>query len=159
MALGRFTPRGTPPDAKPESDPAVRIVCDAPSHSEIVIATYRYTGSVSPGRAGARNWYYDGSLAVGGGPVDPEVRKREWRHKRPPTPEEVEQGWRPDAQVDREPKRQVEGSHSSDELACPKCGLRLLVNRDKLQHRLDLCVEHGVSRLGLPALVAIVTKH
>jgi hypothetical protein len=150
-----MTDRGSIGRAQGANERVVRIVCDASSHEEITVANYRrlhdgdsrYTGSV---------WVWDEAKAQGGSPIVGELRQRERLDRRKLTAEQVAAG---QMLSEADAKRIVRDlGKSSDDLECAKCGLRLTINRKKLDIRMDACVDAGVSRIGLPALVAIMTK-
>ncbi len=122
-------------DAK--HDPDLRVVCNPPSHGRAVVATFR-----RPVGGDLPAWYWDEVLGYGGGPVTWN-REREWEHPRP-------------AQDGREAVRDLQ--RLPDVLSCRQCGLRLTVNRDDFNEWLERLHKAGVSEVGLPALVAIMTK-
>ncbi|HEX7462708.1 MAG TPA: hypothetical protein VF317_11100 [Dermatophilaceae bacterium] len=144
-------------------DPILRVVCDAGSHKEVVVATFRsfplteeQDQQLRQGISPVRYWYWSREIAVGGGPIDPQTRQRAWKHTRKIS--EAERSELRGPEVERSPKRLVRDPvASADVLECPLCGLRLVINRGRFEERMDACLDAGVSRLGLPALVAILT--
>ncbi len=136
-------------------DATVRIVCEEPSHPSLVVATYRhFIGDGRPLATGAQRWHWVEALSYGGGPIQPETGQRLTRHRRKVNEDERAGGWPADF-AEAGPKRFVSDfDQTSDVLECAKCGLRRLVNRQKLEALLDRCMEIEVWRLRLGDLVA-----
>ena len=144
--------------ARRENERVVRVVCDAPSHREITVANYRRLHDGDP-KYDRSVWVWDQAMAQGGSRIETQggLRARESIDRRDVTAKEAAEG-RTWAEADA--KRVVRDlDRTSDQLQCAKCGLSLTINRENLEKRLDELVAAGVSRLGFPALVAIVTKH
>lgn len=110
--------------------PRVDVMCDADSHAELTIASFVLNRT--------KGWVWDNDLAMQGSGDEGPGGIRRWYST---------------------PVREVlVAKHHRYDLVCPKCGLDLPVSRAKWEQHLDSLKRAGVSRVGLPALVATMTK-
>lgn len=158
--------------------PTVRVVCEGwPSkgtaHKETVVATFQCL-PFDPSKGECGNWFWDQSVATGGGARHATTRLREDKSKRRVTDEEEERGWRPGF-VEVGPKRFVASPDSriTVHLDCPRCSSDLHIKDAALQDVLDRMVTTtaddvgaelapilhlGARKLPLPALIALQTQ-
>lgn len=116
--------------------PLIKVTCVNGRHGYRQIAVWRSLGW-DPSRGECGNWWWDGSLAVGGDKLDRVHGEPRKPAKRRVTEEEVDRGYRP-GYVEREPKRQVASAFAEApvHLTCA-CGLSVRVKGAKWQWLLD----------------------
>ncbi len=136
----------------------IRVVCDDPRHpgKTVVVASYKRNILNVPGEP---LWTWEEHKAWGTTGVkdehngEPEI-KGSWR---PATEEEMADG--SPFRVPLPHRRPVrEYDRTSDLLECPRCGLRLPLNREDWDVRLTQFSDAGQNKVNLPALVAWATR-
>lgn len=136
----------------------IRVLCDDPRHGgkTVVVASYKRNILSVPGEP---LWIWEEHKAWGTTGVnhqwtgEPEI-KGSWR---PATEEELAEGSPFRVEL---PHRHAVRDHdrTSDVLECPRCGLRLPLNREHWDVRLTQLSDAGVNKVTLPALVAWATR-
>lgn len=115
-----------------EARPFVDLYCDAPAHP-MPVPLERFV-------LDDRGWRWQSQRKTGGGALDAVTGLREFYDP-----------------VAQETAYEVDG-HTKVSLDCRKCGLHLPMRWGRWTERLDTLNRAGVTRVQLPALVAILTK-
>lgn len=133
----------------------IRVFCEEPSHAQRSVVVASFKRGLKPGEP---QWRWEEEKAWGTTGVNDEwtgepVYKNGYR---PATDEERAQGL--PSRVDLPHRFAVrEEDKTSDVLECPRCGLRLQINRERWTTLLTKMSDAGLNRVGLRELVATMT--